>query len=104
MCGLCGILGNASHWTDGPADGDVGALQNRRAARLARVRMMNEVLAPFGLKLSDWQGSDYLLSGSTGRTEVVGDLVQVWRAAQQMSGRVCDPLDLQLIERLELRT
>jgi len=53
MCGLCGILGNASHWTDGPAAGDVGVLQNRRAARLARVRMMNEVLAPFGLKLSD---------------------------------------------------
>jgi hypothetical protein len=104
MCGLCGVLGNADHWTDIPDEGVVLSPHTRRATRLARVRMVNEVLAYYGLKLADWQGSNYVLSGPTGRTELVGDLVQVWRAVEQMAGRACDPLDPRLIERLESKT
>ena len=102
MCGLCGVLGGDAHWTDHPAsDGAGGSLQARRAARRERVRLMNVVLAHYGLRLTDWQGTSYLLSGATGGSELVGDLVQIWRAAERMAGRACDPLDPQLIERLE---
>lgn len=102
MCGLCGVLGSAGHWTDGPAGDAVGgSAPTRRAARLARVRLMNVVLSHYRLTLADWQGTSYLLSGATGGTELVGDLVQVWRAAERVSGQSCDPLDLRLIERLE---
>jgi len=103
MCGLCGILGGGGHWTDGAAaEGDAGAsAASRRVARLTRVRLMNRVLSHYGLRLADWQGSSYVLNGATGRTELVGDLHQVWRMAEQMAGRACDPLDPALIERLE---
>jgi hypothetical protein len=102
MCGLCGVLGSGAHWTDDrTGDGAGGSPQTRRAARLARVRLMNAVLAHYGLSLADWQGSSYVLTGATGRSELVGDIVQVWRAAERMSGRACDPLDPCLLARLE---
>jgi hypothetical protein len=98
MCGLCGVLGGAGHWTE-DAVGDVA--QTRRAARLRRVRLMNAVLRHYRLTLADWQGTSYVLSGPTGGSELVGDLVQVWRAAERVAGQSCDPLDERLIERLE---
>ncbi len=42
-----------------------------------------------------------MLSGRTGRTEIVGDLAHLWQTAERMLGRPCDPLDPALIERLE---
>ena len=80
MCGLCGVLGNEGHWTDAPASRSL--VRDRPAARerLQRVRLVNAVLAQFGLVLSDWQGAKYLLSSRTGRTEVVDNLAQFgWR-------------------------
>jgi hypothetical protein len=102
MCGLCGVLGGGTHWTeDRTGDEASGLLQTRRAARLARVRLMNAVLAHYRLRLADWQGSSYVLTGPTGQSELADDLVQVWRAAERMTGRPCDPLDPPLIDSLE---
>jgi hypothetical protein len=99
------MLGGDAHWTDGAATIGTGSdtdARTRRAERLHRVALSNAVLGHYGLALADWQGSSYLLSNRTGRTEIVGDLAQLWQMAERMLGRRCDPLDPTLIERLEM--
>ncbi len=101
MCALCGSLGGEEHWsTRVPL---FGAGQTRRAERLARVRMANAVLAAFAMRLDDWQGAAFVLSGPTGRREIVDQLPQVWEAAGRMLGRPIDPLDPDLISRIAAR-
>jgi len=105
MCSLCGILGKSEHWTDAVARPGVYTRNNeridRRRERAARVRIANRVLAAFGLSLSDWQGVSFLLSTQTGKTEIIEDLGHLWPAAEKLSGRALDPLDVLLLDRLE---
>jgi hypothetical protein len=51
--------------------------------------------------LEDFQGVSYILTGPTGRREIVSDLGQVWRMAEEISGRQLDPLDPELLAALE---
>jgi hypothetical protein len=107
MCSLCGVLGSAEHWTDAAAREAVYSRNadphTRRRERARRVRIANVVLAQFGLIVADWQGTAFLLSTRTGKTEIIADLGHLWLAAERLSGRPCDPLALPLIERLEQR-
>jgi hypothetical protein len=59
------------------------------------------VLAFYGLTLSDWQASSFILSTMTGKSEIVDNLTHLWSAAETLIGRPCDPLDPRLVERLE---
>jgi hypothetical protein len=107
MCSLCGVLGGNEHWADAVARPGVytrnaGPIERRRE-RANRVRIANIVLARFGMAVSDWQGTSFLLSTRTGKTEIIADLGHLWPVAERLSGRVCDPLDLDVIERLERR-
>ncbi|AID28142.1 hypothetical protein ACVILI_002092 [Mesorhizobium sp. USDA 4775] len=105
MCSLCGILGSNEHWTDAVARPGVFTRNtervDRRRERAKRVRIASRILTEFGMTLSDWQGSSFLLSTRTGKTEMVEDLGHLWPLAEKISGRVCDPLSDALIERLE---
>ena len=105
MCSLCGVLGGADHWTDAAARPGVFTRNtdalSRRRERMRRVTLANRVLRHFGMELSDWQGSAFLLSTRTGKTEVVGDLTQIWARAEALSGRPCDPLDAAFLARCE---
>jgi hypothetical protein len=105
MCALCGVLGGAGHWTDAVARPGVftrtANAVERRHERLARVSHANRVLAAYGLSLADWQGSSFLLSTATGKTEMVDNLTHLWAAAEKLIGRPCDPLDPALLDRLE---
>jgi len=69
--------------------------------RLFRVRIVNRILAHWRLKLSDWQGSSFLLSSPTGRTEIVDDLGHLWAAAERLSGAPIDPLSPEVIAAFE---
>ena len=105
MCALCGVLGGAEHWADaharpGAFTRNTGPLERRRE-RARRVVAANRVLGAFGLGLSDWQGSAFLLSTRTGKTALVGDLAHLWAAAEALAGRPLDPLDPALLDRLE---
>ncbi|MFZ5778862.1 MAG: hypothetical protein ACOY4R_01480 [Pseudomonadota bacterium] len=105
MCALCGALGVSSHWTDAAArpgvfTRNVDALQRRRE-RAHRIACASRVLKYYGLTLSDWQASSFILSTATGKTELVEDLGHLWPAAEKLLGRGCDPLDPDLIVRLE---
>jgi hypothetical protein len=94
MCALCGVLGGSGHWTDAAAR---PGLFTRNVDGLQRSRVLNY----YGLTLSDWQASSYVLSTATGKTEIVDNLSHLWATAEKLLGRPCDPLDPDLILRLE---
>jgi hypothetical protein len=107
MCSLCGVLGSNEHWTDAAARPGVFTRNmdrvERRRERANRVRLANQVLAPFALSLSDWQGTSFLLSTRTGKTEIIDDLGHLWPTAERLTGRLCDPLATAVIEAMEMR-
>ena len=53
------------------------------------------------MSLADWQGSAFVLSTATGKTEIVDNLAHLWMAAERLSARPCDPLDVELIALME---
>src|SRR5712691_2140991 len=101
MCALCRAFGGEEHWA-ARADA-VRAGGTRRAERLARVRAANGVLGVFAMRLDDWQGTSFVLSGPTGRRDIVDTLPAAWEAAGRMLGRTIDPLDPTLIARIAER-
>jgi len=101
MCGLCGVFLTETHWTDASVSTPGKGARTRRHERLHRVALANRVLKHYGLKVSDWQGSAYLLASQTGQTTVVPSIAAVWPAAEQLRKRTLDPLDEKLIEALE---
>ena len=96
MCALCGALGGESHWTDSAG----GAGRTRRHERLTRASLANTLLRHYGLSMSDWQGSSYMLRSATGGSVLIDNLTSLWPAAERLSGRRCDPLDDALLEKL----
>lgn len=105
MCSLCGVLGGNEHWTDAVARPGVYTRNveriDRRRERARRVAAANRILAAFGMSLSDWQGTSFVIATRTGKSEVIEDLGHLWPAAERLSGRLCDPLDPALIARME---
>lgn len=97
MCSLCGVLGGKEHWSDSASAPAAFAgraePQTRLRERQARARLLNVVLKHYGVVVSDWSGSSYLLTSRTGRTAIVETIGEVWSAAERLSGRSCDPLD-----------
>ena len=106
MCALCGVLGGAEHWADahdrpGAFTRNTGPIERRRE-RARRVVLANRILRHVGLSLSDWQGTSFLLSTRTGKTELVDNLAHLWGAAARLLGRPIDPLDPDFLARLDL--
>jgi hypothetical protein len=108
MCVLCGGYVMQVHWTDRKIDNQEGIMtvtagQNQRTRlreRHSRIRLANKILSHYGMQLSDWTGTKYILKDKKGRTEIVQDLGSLWAAAQKLAGRPIDPLNLSLIGRL----
>ena len=105
MCALCGVLDGSEHWTDAVARPGVFTRNtdaaSRRRERLNRVAAANRVLKHYRMTLADWQGSAFVLSSATGKTEIVDNLAHLWTAAERLLGRPCDPLDEELIAVME---
>jgi hypothetical protein len=109
MCILCGEFVAQPHWTDrhvedrvrseGSGMGDYHRYRQRD--RMRRVSLSNEILGHYGLRVSDWNGSKYLLSDRKGRSEPVQDLGSLWPVAERLAGRSPDPLDPALQEALD---
>jgi hypothetical protein len=95
MCGLCGVLG-VEHWADRADE----AAPTRRQARLRRVRLLNEVLSLYRVRVDDWQGVTMSVTGATGRTELADTLGDLWPKAEAVAGRTLDPLDPALLAHL----
>jgi hypothetical protein len=90
MCVLCGVLLN-DHWAE---------QEGGRRGRVFRARLLNRVLAFYGLRLDDWGGRLWVLRDRKGRAAVVDDLGAVWVEAERLAGRPLDPLDPALVAAL----
>ncbi len=120
MCVLCGELISSFHWTDG-IDGSgsyenenlkgqnalISANENareRKRARLKRVRLLNQILAFYGLKVNDWQGAKFVLCDKKGQSVMVNDLGDLWDKAQNLAKKEMDALDSHLLAFLNQNT
>ncbi|MGH7076696.1 MAG: hypothetical protein ACREFU_01215 [Acetobacteraceae bacterium] len=97
MCALCGLFENGTDWTDAPG---IAAEGPPRQRRLRQAGHANRVLRHYRLRLDDWQGRSYLLQAPTGATELIDTLAVLWPAAERLAGRLCDPLDPDLLAAL----
>lgn len=103
MCGLCGLLG-VTHWTETSAHPDAFRGAGRRtirAERAHRASVVNAMLAPLRMKVSDFQATSYVLASATGRREIVDDIQAVWGAGDRLRGAPLDPLDPDWLAALE---
>ncbi|GAA7277529.1 hypothetical protein HpM006_01330 [Helicobacter pylori] len=120
MCVLCGELISSFHWTDG-SDGSgscenenlkgqnalISANENareRKRARLKRVRLLNQILAFYGLEINDWQGAKFVLCDKKGQSVMVNDLGDLWDKAQNLAKKEMDALDSNLLAFLNQNT
>ncbi|WQW15401.1 hypothetical protein KVM05_01770 [Helicobacter pylori] len=114
MCVLCGELISSFHWSDENYGSDsyeidenlrepnalISANENareRKRARLKRVRLLNQILAFYGLKINDWQGAKFVLCDKKGQSVIVNDLGDLWGKAQNLSKKEMDALDSNLL-------
>jgi len=100
VCGLCGILNHADHWTNGLAIDDGSAVARPAADRRLRALVANDILSLFGLKLESW-AARYTLKSRTGKMAVVDNLGSLWVEAERLTGHPCDPLDPTVLAKLE---
>ncbi|WP_101002499.1 hypothetical protein [Helicobacter pylori] len=120
MCVLCGELISSFHWSDG-IDGSgscenenlkgqnvlVSANENareRKRVRLKRVKLLNQILAFYGLKMDDWQGAKFVLCDKKGQSVMVNDLGDLWDKAQNLAKKEMDALDSNLLAFLNQNT
>ena len=104
MCSLCGVLGGRGHWTESASNPRVFQTRTEQHTwhreRQQRVRLVNRVLRHYGLTLSDWAASSYVLRSRTGQTAILSNLSELWAAADKLSKTPCDPLDTDLLAAL----
>ncbi|GAA7517518.1 hypothetical protein MMM110_02780 [Helicobacter pylori] len=124
MCVLCGELISSFHWSDGIDGSDeddsyeidenlkgqnalISANENareRKRARLKRVKLLNQILAFYGLKINDWQGVKFVLCDKKGQSVMVNDLGDLWDKAQNLAKKEMDALDSHLLAFLNQNT
>lgn len=106
MCGLCGLLGIV-HWTETSAHAGAFTGDRRRTVRAERAHragVVNTALAPYRMKVSDFQATSYVLRSATGKSEIVDDIQAVWGAVERLRGAPVDPLSPDWLDALERAT
>jgi len=108
MCALCGVLMDGPHWTEAGTDAgrsdDALVGHQRQLDRDYRITLINRVLGYYGCTARDGASSQYVVQNlSGGASEVVVNLPQLWQAMENITRKMADPLDTELIGRLESR-
>ncbi|MCF8487320.1 MAG: hypothetical protein K9G71_19170 [Rhodobacteraceae bacterium] len=90
MCASCGYPAAPGHWTEAGA----ATAPDRLRARFRRAQVLKAMLQGSGLVAHDGGLVPGIqLATLSGNQTIVPDLEQVWIAAEEMTGRVIDPLD-----------
>ena len=58
------------------------------------------MLAPFGLRVEEWEETAYVLRSATGETVLAADLTALLAEAERLARRPLDPLDPAYLARL----
>lgn len=107
MCGLCAALNASRNWTDlaGKSEFSLdGRPVNVRQERNQLVGVVNRVLAHYGVSVSDWGGSSYVVTNQRRQNENVLNLNGVWAAVDAlMEHERPDPLDERFLDQLDAR-
>jgi len=101
VCGLCGVLGPETHWSD--ASGDLkqfGEGETRLSHRSYQLQILNSILSQYGFTASDWQGTSYLVSNGKGSTEIAPHVSAVWSVIDGMSKESFDPLNKNFLKKI----
>lgn len=103
MCVLCGESILQIHWTDRKQNSQSGnSPRSRQRERQYRIRLINRVLAYYGLRVDDWNAVKFVVRDKKGRTEIVQDFGGLWAKAEKLVGRPINPLDPGLIAFLKM--
>lgn len=54
--------------------------------------LLNQILAFYGLKMDDWQGTKFVLRDKKGQSVIVNDLGDLWDKAQKLAKKEMDAL------------
>ena len=103
MCGLCGVLGPSTHWSD--TSGEFVLLRKgktRLSHRSYQLQILNSILSQNGFSASDWQGTSYLVSNGKGSTEIASHVSAVWSVVDNISKEKFDPLNKSFLEKISL--
>lgn len=104
MCVLCYEFAEDGHWTDMLASGEGEAVQQPSGGRYRRLAILNAVVEPYGLSVSDpGYGRHVVVSDRKGASEVASGLGALWVTAQRMAPRRIDVLDEALLAVLASR-
>jgi hypothetical protein len=102
MCVLCGESILRIHWTDQKQLSETAYPSgSRQKERHYRVRLLNQVLSYYGLKVDDWNGVKFVVRDKKGRSEIVHDLGGIWAKVEKLIGRPLNPLDSGLMNFLD---
>ncbi len=88
MCGLCGLIAEQLDWGDRIKTG-----LPRRQERYRKIKIINQLLQFHRIKVSDFQGVNYVIQSATGQSAVTNGLNQLWREMEGISSRGIDVLD-----------
>ena len=96
MCGLCGLIGEAPDWTDA-----LLSTLPKRQERLRRIKILNVLVAPKRLKISDFHGTNYMVQTPTGGSSMVNGFSELLLEIETMSKTKLDVLSPEVLSYLE---
>src|SRR5262249_58275395 len=91
MCGLCGVFLTETHWADSAVANAQEGARTRRHERMRRVALTNRVLRHYGAKITDWEGTAYLVSTLKGQTTIVPSSAWVGPADAHVGKHILAP-------------
>ena len=96
MCGLCGLIAAEVEWGD-----ELNHSSTKRSYRLKKIQIMNIFLKSYRVKISDFQGVNYLLETPTGKRSLANGLNEIWQQVSQLTGYEIDVLDEDMLIMME---
>lgn len=99
MCGLCGLFGSLSEWSDPiKVEGEPFA-----QTRMKQIEIINKVLESIKCKISDFYRTSYILSTPTGATIIINNLEHLWFEIDKLyPNNLLDPLNLNFLNKLDI--
>lgn len=88
MCGLCGLIAEQRDWSDG-----IALTVPKRQERYRKIKIINTIVKPYRVSVSDFQGINYLVQNQTGKASVVNGLSNLWEEVEAMTHQSIDVLD-----------